>query len=77
MPDSCLLCSQVPSLASMSNAKPYLGVTSIPLPPAVKPPAVEGPCGTQAEERRRRQEKVEVCAVLHNMQGTLFARSET
>ena len=53
---------QVPSLASRSNAKPYLGVTSIPLPRAVPPPAAEVPVSTKARERRRRQEEVEVRA---------------
>ena len=68
-----LLCLQVPSLASRSNAKPYLGVTSIPLPRAVPPAATDMLFSTKAKERRRRQEEVEVRAALHAMQGTLLA----
>lgn len=60
-------------MASRSNAKPYLGVASIPLPRAVPPPAAEMPFSTKAKERRRRQEEVEVSAALHAMQGTLLA----
>lgn len=53
---------QVPSLASSSSDKPYLGVTSVPLPQAAPPPAAGllERTSSMTRERRRRQEEVEV-----------------
>ncbi|KAK9837252.1 hypothetical protein WJX81_001866 [Elliptochloris bilobata] len=65
---------QVPSLASSKSAKPYLGVTSIPLPPAVMPPVAEGPhSSSRAEERRRRQEQVEASYPAFGVEAALEA----
>jgi len=55
----------VPSLAAGGGAKPYLGVASVPLPPAAGARGAEaaGP-SARAQERRKRQEEVEVRALL-------------